>query len=544
MTLLEHLPPPVVVADARERAGRRPVDDTIRGSRAWQVVTLAVAAVVSVVTTVIVHVTGHSGLWGDEPSHLLHARRFYDALHPGFGQLGNYWPPLIHWAELPLAWNQWLVRTGLAGQIPAMAMFLVAVAGVFALGVELSRRRSVGAIAALVLVANPNMLFLQSSAMMESGLVMTLAWTAVWLLRFRRSGRFRDVLIAAAWSAVAVFATWAALILPLYGGAIVAAACRRLGFEWGKTRAYTAAYAVLNGYAVALWLGWNWYVQRDALYMIHYRHPDTVQAPGTTALTRMRPDLPRGLLSLGSAALDNVGPVVFAFAVIVLLVGLLRGKVLHPLGVTLIGGVLVVAEWTNGQGGLSGSPTFAWLSHLGGRDATGMNVRYALWVLPFMAGAVAVAAGRRRWRQVPVALLVLASTVWFLPAARGVVTVHSADMVTRADEQVAVAAGQRLHDAYAGGEILTSASGGGDRTIWLSGLPARDFITQFDGKTFTSAVRNPAAAARYVLLTTALRNEMSESTLSAAGFHQLWSVVVAGDRQTLWVRDDNKVASP
>jgi len=101
-----------------------------------------------------------------------------------------------------------------------------------------------------------------------------------------------------------------------------------------------------------------------------------------------------------------------------------------------------------------------------------------------------------------------------------------------------------LHDDYAGGEILTSASGGGDRMIWLSGLPARDFITQFDGKTFTSAVRNPASAARYVLLTTTLKDQMSESTLSAAGFHPLWSAVIAGDRQTLWVRDDNKVASP
>ncbi len=515
----------------------------VTGSPAWRFVVLSVAAVASVATTIAVHVSGRNGLWGDEPSHLLQAHRFFDSLTPGFGQLGNYWPPLLHWAELPFAWNSWLVTTNLAGQIPAMVMFLVAVMGAYALGIELTGRRHVGALSALVLVANPNLLYLQSSTMMETGIIMTLTWVTVWLLRFRRTGRFRDVVYAGAWSALAVFATWAALVLPLYGGLIVARACRRNGFDWGKTKTFTAAYCLLSGYAVALWLGWNWYLQNDPLYMINYRHPEGLQPTGHTQLTQLHPDLGNGLLSLGSAALDNAGPAVFVLALAVLAVGVLRGKLLHPMGVALLGGVLIVAEWANGQGGLSGSPTFALLKHLDGRDAHGLNVRYALWIAPFMAGAVALAAGRRWWRQSVVAVLTIVSLAWFLPSFRGVVTLHSGDMVSAADEARTVAMAHRLRADYRGGEILTSASGGGDRVIWLSGLPARDFVTQFNAERFAAALRSPASAAAYVFSTPSLRTQIPDSTLAAEGFRQLWTTTIGGYQQTLWARPGS-VAAP
>lgn len=512
----------------------------VTGWKAWRFVVPSIAALASVTTTVLVHVTAHNLLWGDEPSHLLHARRFFDSLTPGFGQLGNYWPPLIHWAELPFAWNAWMVRTDLAGQIPAMFMFVVAAMGAYALGVELTNRRGLGVLAALVLIANPNMLYLQSSAMMESGIVMTLTWVSVWLLRFRRSGRFRDVVHAGAWSALAVFATWAALVLPVYGGLIVAAACRQHRFDWSRTKVYVAAYSALCGYAVALWLGWNWYLKNDPLYMVHFRHPDGgAPQPAHTALTKLHPDLWRGLLSFGSAALDNVGPAVFVVAGIVLVVGLLRGQLLHPLGVTLLGGLLVLTEWSHGEGGLSGSPTFALLAHLKGRDATGLNVRYALWVLPFMAGAVALAA-RRYWsiRLLVVSSFVL-SSVWFLPEFRGVVTLHSADMVTQTAETHIADMAARLHNDCRGGQILTSASGGGDRLILLSGLPGRDFVTEFNARAYSHALRSPGLV-RYVLLDHSLNDHLPESVLIADGFTMRWTTTVDGYPLSLWGRSEGR----
>lgn len=548
MTLLEapaRLQERLPVARGAHRSRRpQPRGLDVVGARAWQWVLLAIGATASVTTTVLVHLAGRSGYWGDEPSHLLHARRFYDSLTPGFGQLGNYWPPLIHWAELPFAWNAWMVRTDLAGQIPAMAMFLAAVAGAYALGVELSGNRRTGALAGLVVVCNPNLLYLQSSAMMESGIVMSLTWVAVWLLRFRRSGRFRDLAWAGGWSAVAVFATWAALILPLYGGLIVLAACRRLGFNWGKTRTFTAAYCVFTGYAVVLWLGWNWYLQNDPLYMIHYRHPPEAQQLAASAghhSVLMHPTFTRGLLSLGAAALDTFGPAPILIAAIVLVIGVLRLRLLHPLGVTLIGGALLVAEWSRGQGGLVGSPTFAAIEHLSGREATGMNVRYALWLTPFFAGAVAFTAGRWRGRAGVTALVL--SLLWFVPGVRGVVTLHSGDMVSSADEAAYRQAAGGVRNAYHGGEVLTSASAGGDRVIWLSGLPARDFVTQFTPTAFGRALRNPTRVA-YVLSTPSLRQHLPDATLSSAGFQPMWTVLLSGEPTTLWQRPSAEAVSP
>jgi hypothetical protein len=548
MTVLERPPPPAPVAlvDPWGRAlprhaqvvFRQPVSPPpMQGAAAWRWVVLALGAVASAMCTVLVQISGRAGYFGDEPSHLLLAHRFYDSLTPGFGQFGNYWPPLVHVAEIPFAWNDWLVSTGLAGAIPSMVMFLVAVLGAYTLGTELTRDRRAGAVAAAVLIANPNMLYLQSSAMMESGIVMTLLWVTVWLLRFWNSGRFRDLAWAGAWSALAVFATWAALILPVYGGLIVARACRRKYFDWPKTRAYVVAYSLFSGYAVALWLGWNWYIQNDPLYMLHYRHPaTTATAAAHTAASALHPDAARGLLSYAAASWDIYGPLVCIAAGLVLLVALLRGRVLHPVGVTLIAGALVLVEMARGQGGLIGSPSFAALEGLSGPEATGMNIRYVLWVAPFAVVAVACLAGRRPWRQALAVAAVIASSVWFLPSAQGVVTLHSGDMMSNAGERQAVAAASALDRDYDSGLVLTAASGGGDRLIWLSSLPAKKFVTEFNPDLYGRALRAPASVARFVLSTPTLRETLPSWRLMAAGFTRAWRMNVAGQPVALWLR--------
>src|SRR2546423_6627622 len=102
MSVLDTLRPATAASDVAPT-----VDAEQLAVRRWRRGTIAVGAAASILSTVLVHLTGASGLWKDEPSHLLHASRFFDSLTPGFGQLGNYWPPLIHWAQLPFAWNAW-----------------------------------------------------------------------------------------------------------------------------------------------------------------------------------------------------------------------------------------------------------------------------------------------------------------------------------------------------------------------------------------------------------------------------------------------------
>ena len=51
-------------------------------------------------------------------------------------------------------------------------------------------------------------------------------------------------------------------------------------------------------------------------------------------------------------------------------------------------------------------------------------MRYALWLAPFVAVAVAALAGRTRLRQTGVMLALVAGMVWFLPSVHGVSTIE------------------------------------------------------------------------------------------------------------------------
>ncbi|HKS97844.1 MAG TPA: hypothetical protein VJV74_17140, partial [Terriglobia bacterium] len=60
---------------------------------------------------------GFSNLYGDGIAHMEGARRLWDSLTPGYSEIGSVWLPLYHILASPLALNDTLWRTGLAGSI-------------------------------------------------------------------------------------------------------------------------------------------------------------------------------------------------------------------------------------------------------------------------------------------------------------------------------------------------------------------------------------------------------------------------------------------
>ncbi len=106
--------------------------------------------------------------YGDAEAHLNIARRIVDKLTPGYDQIGTVWLPLPHWLMLPLARIDELWRSGLAGAIPSAACFVLAGASLFA-AVRRVFESTAAAVAATALFAlNPNLLYLQSTAMTEA----------------------------------------------------------------------------------------------------------------------------------------------------------------------------------------------------------------------------------------------------------------------------------------------------------------------------------------------------------------------------------------
>ena len=126
-------------------------------------------------------------LYGDAVAHINIARRVLDNRHPlqSYGQLGTVWLPLQHIAMLPFVWIDPLWRSGIAGSIPSMVAYIVGTLEIFRL---VRARASVwGAyFAAAIYALNPNLLYMQTTAMNEPIFLAFFIWAVVYLDEFLR----------------------------------------------------------------------------------------------------------------------------------------------------------------------------------------------------------------------------------------------------------------------------------------------------------------------------------------------------------------------
>ena len=128
-----------------------------------------------------------NGTWlnyGDAVAHLHIARRVFDSHQPRFSQLGSVWLPLPHILFIPFVqvYSWW--ADGFAGVVPSALAYLAACAGIY----RLARRWMAPSAAALTLVffaINPNLLYLQTTAMTEPLFVCEMIWITVCLVEWR-----------------------------------------------------------------------------------------------------------------------------------------------------------------------------------------------------------------------------------------------------------------------------------------------------------------------------------------------------------------------
>src|SRR5437763_739534 len=133
------------------------------------------ATCVSVLAFLFYYRNGEILLYGDAVAHINIARRVFDSQTPGLLQLGTVWLPLPHLLMIPFLVSDRMWQTGVGGSIPSMIAYVLGVLGIFRLTYDLldgnERTRSVAHavawLAALVYAANPNLIYLQTTAMTE-----------------------------------------------------------------------------------------------------------------------------------------------------------------------------------------------------------------------------------------------------------------------------------------------------------------------------------------------------------------------------------------
>lgn len=160
-------------------------------------------------------------LSGDAVAHINIARRVFDSRTPGPMQLGTVWLPLPHLLTVPFVVSARLWKSGLGGSIPSVVSYVIAGLGIFRLLSIWSRLAAW--VATLIFAANPNVLYVQTTALNEPMYLACFIWSVVFFVEANSALLRRDA-SAGKWLERGAIAL-AAAILTRYDGWFLAFAC-------------------------------------------------------------------------------------------------------------------------------------------------------------------------------------------------------------------------------------------------------------------------------------------------------------------------------
>ena len=173
----------------------RPVIESAHGVQDRSVIRVGGLAVLASLSSLFYYVQrGEILMHGDATAHINIARRVFDSLTPGPLQFGTVWLPLPHLLMMPFIVPDKLWQSGVGGSIPSMVAYVFGVLGIFRLvggmleSTALTRPAAyIGAwVAAFAYGTNPNLIYMQSTALTEPLYLGFLIWAVVYFFEFLR----------------------------------------------------------------------------------------------------------------------------------------------------------------------------------------------------------------------------------------------------------------------------------------------------------------------------------------------------------------------
>ncbi|HEY8672033.1 MAG TPA: hypothetical protein VIL63_14415, partial [Terriglobales bacterium] len=217
-------------------------------------------------------------LYGDAVAHINIARRVFDSRTPGPLQLGTVWLPLPHIVMMPFLVSHWMWQTGIGGSIPSMLAYVLSAVGIFRLTRSIlpsEAKTSVAgftaSFAAAVFALNPNLIYLQSTAMTEPIYLAWFIWAVVYFSDFVQTTTAPEGDERGRSSLVKCGFCLAGACLTRYDGWLLAVViCVLAGLVMWRSGLPKGWYAVRNLFLIAaaapiLWITYNAAIYRNPL---------------------------------------------------------------------------------------------------------------------------------------------------------------------------------------------------------------------------------------------------------------------------------------
>ncbi|MEU6245877.1 glycosyltransferase [Glycomyces sp. NPDC047010] len=287
-------------------------------------ITLA-AVVASVVAYLYFADHGYLLAYPDANSHLLIARRVVESPTAGLAQLGGVWLPLPHLLTAPLATWEALYTSGFAGAAVSMAAYVVAVRGLFVHARSVGGHWAAGLTAAGLFALNPNVLYLQATAMTELLLFACAVVAVHHLHEWCTHGRLRDLTLASAAVLAASLTRYEGWILCAVTGLIVAFTALRRHRRYAHTEGSVVVFGFVAGAGILGWTAWNLAIFGDPLNWKSGEYADASLwvAQGEANVG----SLPTSAATYGYAALHNLGIATAAIGIAGLVLYAVRNRV-------------------------------------------------------------------------------------------------------------------------------------------------------------------------------------------------------------------------
>ncbi|HLI82811.1 MAG TPA: glycosyltransferase family 39 protein [Bryobacteraceae bacterium] len=443
----------------------------------YPLICLALLAAWSAAAVSFFYSKGELFAYGDAEAHLNMARRVFDSRTPGYDQIGRIWLPLPHLLMLPLARIDSLWHSGLAGSLPSAACFVAAGAFLFGATAGIFDSVAAAATSAAVFAANPNLLYLQSTAMTEPVFAACLMALLFFSVRFRRTQSWLCAAAAGAAAALGALSRYEGWFVIPFAAAYFLWAARN------KRLVFAALFSAIAVLGPALWLAHNWWLTGDPLDF--FRGPNSPAAIQGGASYPGHGNWRMAFLYFRTAAALCAGPALGWIGLAGALAALLK-RAFWPLLLLALPGVFYI--WSMHS---AATPIFVptlWPNSY-------YNTRYGLAVLPLLAlaaGALVALAPVRVQTWVAVIVIAASITPWLIPPSRGRWVVWQEAQINSQGrrEWTREAAGYLRSRYVPGGGIITSF---GDLTgiFRAMDLPLRETFTADNGLPWQATIRRP-----------------------------------------------------
>lgn len=422
---------------------------------------------------------GYLTYYGDAEAHLNIARRILDSRTPGYDQLGGVWLPLPHVLTMLLARYDALWRSGLAGSIVSGCCFVVAGAFLYAAARRVFDSKAAAVAATLLFATNPNMLYLQSTAMTEPLFIAALAAVLYFTVCFRDTQSWAAVCgagLAALCGSLTRYEGW--FLIPFVALFVLVAAKRR-------RVALAALFAGIACLGPLYWLGHNWWCCSNVLDF--YNGPYSPRVIQGSAYYPGLHNWAKTWLYYRSAVRWCAGaPLLWVGAAGLLACAAVR-KAWWPAVLLVLPGIFYV--WSMHSSG--GTPIFLpdlWPN-------TYYNSRYGLALFPALVwGAAAlVSLVPARAQQVAAAAVVLAAAVpWLMhPGPQAWITWKESQINSEARRAWTQEAASYLAPRYVHGTGIITTFGDISGIFRAAGIPMRETLTWNNWPHWPAAVARP-----------------------------------------------------